>query len=261
MSNIYKAFEKGKAFIGFLTAGDPDLETTKECIFAMEQAGADLIEIGIPFSDPIAEGIVIQNANIRALNSGTNLDKIFKLVKEIREKTSIPLVFLTYINPVFNYGYERFFKTCNNIGIDGLIIPDLPFEERSEIQEIAEKYNVDIISLIAPTSNDRIKEIAKSAKGFVYVVSSMGVTGVRKEITTDVKSIVKLVKETTTTPCAIGFGISTPEQAKHFSQIADGVIVGSAIVKIIEKYGKSAPRYVQDYVKQMKEAIQRNSLI
>lgn len=255
MSNIKNAFNKKKAFIGFITAGDPDINTTKECIIAMEEAGADLIEIGIPFSDPIAEGIVIQGANIRALKCNTCLPEIFNMIKQIRTKTQIPIVFLTYINPVFNFGYEKFFQTCKETGVDGVIIPDLPFEEKEEIKSPADKYDIDIISLIAPTSNERIKEIAKDASGFVYVVSSMGVTGVRNEITTDVESIVKLVKETTTTPTAIGFGINTPEQAKYFSQIADGVIVGSAIVKLLEKHGKSAPEHIYNYVKQMKDAI------
>lgn len=255
MSNIKNAFNNKKAFIGFLTAGDPNIETTKECIIAMDEAGADLIEVGIPFSDPIAEGIVIQGANIRALKDNTCLADIFDMVNQVRKKTNIPLVFLTYVNPVFNYGYEEFFKKCKEVGVDGVIIPDIPFEEKDEIKEPAEKYGIDIISLIAPTSNERIKEIAKDTTGFVYVVSSMGVTGVRKEITTDVESIVKLVKETTSTPTAIGFGINTPEQAKHFSQIADGVIVGSAIVKLIEKHGKNAPEYVYNYVKSMKDAI------
>lgn len=255
MSNIKNAFNNKKAFIGFLTAGDPDIETTKECIVAMEEAGADLIEIGIPFSDPIAEGIVIQGANIRALQCNTCLQDIFNMVKQVRTKTKIPIVFLTYINPVFNFGYDDFFKTCKETGVDGVIIPDLPFEEKEEIKEPANKYGIDIISLIAPTSNERIKEIAKDAEGFVYVVSSMGVTGVRNEITTDLETIVKLIKNTTSTPTAIGFGINTPEQAKHFAQIADGVIVGSAIVKIIEKHGKNAPEYIYSYVKQMKDAI------
>lgn len=255
MSNIKNAFNNKKAFIGFLTAGDPNLETTKECIIAMDEAGADLIEVGIPFSDPIAEGIVIQGANIRALKDNTCLSDIFDMVKQVRKKTNIPLVFLTYVNPVFNYGYDEFFKKCKEVGVDGVIIPDIPFEEKDEIKEPAEKYGIDIISLIAPTSNERIKEIAKDTTGFVYVVSSMGVTGVRNEITTDVESIVKLVREVTSTPIAIGFGINTPEQAKHFSEFADGVIVGSAIVKLIEKHGNNAPEYVYNYVKSMKDAI------
>ncbi|MCD7739842.1 MAG: tryptophan synthase subunit alpha [Candidatus Gastranaerophilales bacterium] len=255
MSKINKAFENGKAFIGFLTAGDPDIETTTECIYAMEKAGADLIEIGIPFSDPIAEGIVIQNANIRALKSDTYPEKIFETVKKIRKKSQIPLVFLTYLNPVFNFGYDNFFKNCEETGIDGIIIPDLPFEEKDEIKEISDKYGIDIISLIAPTSQDRIKMTAREAKGFIYIVSSMGVTGVRKEITTDIKSIIRMIKKETKIPCAIGFGINTAEQAKYFADISDGVIVGSAIVKIIEKYGKDSPEYVYDYVKKMKDAM------
>jgi len=255
MSNIYKAFNRGKAFISFLTAGDPDIETTKQCMIKMAQAGADLIEVGIPFSDPIAEGTVIQAANIRALKANTHTDDIFKLVKEVREVIDTPVVFLTYINPVFNFGYDKFFKECKNTGVDGIIIPDLPFEEKGEIKDTAKLYGIDIISLIAPTSSERIKTIAKEAQGFVYIVSSMGVTGVRNEIKTDLKSIVVSVKEVTNVPAAIGFGISTPEQAKHFSQIADGVITGSAIVKIIEKYGKNSPDYVYDYVKSMKDAV------
>ncbi len=255
MSKIINAFKDKKAFIAFLTAGDPDIETTKECIIAMEEAGADLIEIGIPFSDPIAEGIVIQGANIRALKNHTNLNNVFQMIKDLNSKLTVPIILLTYINPVMNFGYEEFFKTSEKSGISGVIIPDLPYEEKEEIISPAEKYGVDIISLIAPTSNERIKKIAKDAKGFVYVVSSMGVTGVRKEITTDVDSMVQLVKETTKTPVAIGFGINTTEQAKHFSEIADGVIVGSAIVKIIEKYGKNSPEYVYNYVKEMKDSI------
>lgn len=255
MSKIKNAFNNKKAFIGFLTAGDPDLDSTKEFIFAMEKGGADLIEIGIPFSDPIAEGVVIQGANIRALKSGTNIHKIFDMVSQVREKTDIPMVFLTYINPVFNYGYEKFFKKCKETGMDGIIIPDLPFEEKDEIKAIADKYEIDIISLIAPTSDERIKKIAKNSKGFIYVVSSMGVTGVRSEITTDVKSIINLIKSETDTPCAVGFGINTPEQAKYFAEISDGVIVGSAIVKIIEKYGKDASVHIIEYISKMKGAM------
>ncbi len=257
MNRIYSAFENKKAFIGFLTAGDPDLQTTENCIMEMEKAGADLIEIGIPFSDPIAEGSVIQAANVRALKSGTNLNKIFELVKTVRKKTNIPLVFLTYINPVFNYGYDKFFKTCSETGIDGIITPDLPYEEKEEIIKFSEKYEVPSISLIAPTSKERIKSIAKNSKGFIYLVSSMGVTGMRSEITTDLTSIVKLIRETSNTPIAIGFGINTPVQAVKYSQIADGVIVGSAIVNIIGKYGKNAPSYVYDYVKTMKDSINK----
>lgn len=254
MSRIKEAF-KNKAFIAFLSAGDPDIESTQKFILKAIEAGADLIEIGIPFSDPIAEGVVIQGASARALEGGVTLSKIFSLVESLRKKTQIPLVFMTYVNPVFNFGCEEFFKKCKQTGVDGIIIPDLPYEERDEVLPWANKYEIDLIPLIAPTSNERIATIAAEAKGFVYVVSSMGVTGVRDEITTDLNSIVKLIKKETDVPCAIGFGISKPEQAQKFSRIADGVIVGSAIVKIIEKYGKDAAPYVYDYVKSMKEAM------
>jgi tryptophan synthase alpha chain len=252
---IKNAFDHGKAFIPFITAGDPDLESTKEFILAMEKAGADLVEIGIPFSDPIAEGIVIQEADIRALGSGMTTDKVFQLVKELRKDYDLPIVFMTYANPVYHYGADRFFKNAAEAGADGIIIPDCPFEERHEFDETAAKYCIDFISMIAPTSEDRIKTIASQAKGFIYVVSSLGVTGVRSEITTDLDSIMKLIKEATDTPAAIGFGISTPEQAKTMSGKADGVIVGSAMVRIVAKYGKEAPTELSNYVKSMVEAI------
>ncbi|MBQ3665450.1 MAG: tryptophan synthase subunit alpha [Lachnospiraceae bacterium] len=255
MSRIDKAFENKKAFIAFLTAGDPNLEKTEEYVLKMVEAGADLIEIGIPFSDPIAEGIVIQEANIRALRAKTTVEKVFEKVKSIRRKTDVPLVFLTYLNPVFHYGYDAFLAKCKECGVDGIIIPDMPYEEKGEILDIAGKYDVDLISMIAPTSEERIGMIASKAKGFVYVVSSMGVTGVRSEIKTDLESIVDVIKKNTDTPAAIGFGISTPEQASHFSQFADGVIVGSAIVKIIAKNGENAGEELYNYVKSMKDAI------
>lgn len=255
MSNIYKAFENKKAFIAFLTGGDGGVDKTYEYIMEMVKAGADLVEIGIPFSDPIAEGPVIQAANIRALSVGTTVEKLFDLTKKVSEKTDIPLVFLTYINPVFKYGYEAFCKKCSQCGVSGLIIPDLPYEEKGEINDIAKAYGVDIISLVAPTSEDRIKTIASKATGFVYTVSSMGVTGMRSEIKTDVKSIVETIKASTSTPAAVGFGINTPRQAKKIASYADGVIVGSAIVKIIEKHGDDAGKYIYDYVKEMKRAV------
>ncbi|MCD8037207.1 MAG: tryptophan synthase subunit alpha [Clostridiales bacterium] len=252
MSNIKKAFENGKAFIPFITCGDPDLKTTKEVVKAAVQNGADLIELGIPFSDPTAEGPVIQGANLRALSGGVTTDKIFDFVRELRQDISIPMVFMTYANVVFSYGAEKFISTCRNIGIDGLILPDLPYEEKDEFQPICKKYGIDLISLIAPTSENRIAMIAKEAEGFIYIVSSLGVTGVRSEIKTDLASIVKVVRENTDVPCAIGFGISTPEQAKKMADISDGAIVGSAIIKIIEKYGKDSPKYVGEYVNSMK---------
>lgn len=255
MSNISKAFENGKAFIPFITCGDPDLETTASAIRAMVENGADLIELGIPFSDPTAEGPVIQGANIRALSGGITTDKIFDFVREIRRDVTIPMVFMTYANVVFSYGAERFISTCKDIGIDGLILPDLPYEEKEEFLPICHKYGVDLISLIAPTSENRIAMIAKEAEGFLYIVSSLGVTGTRSEIKTDLASIVNVVRQNTSIPCAIGFGISTPEQAKKMADISDGAIVGSAIIKLIERYGKDSPKYVGEYVKSMKDAI------
>ena len=252
MSNIYKAFENKKAFIAFLTAGDPDFETSVRNFKAVAEAGADLIEIGIPFSDPIAEGPVIQEADIRALEAGMTTDKVFELLKEVRKDVDIPIVFMTYANPVFHYGADRFFMNASEAGADGIIIPDCPFEERHEFDEVAAKYGMDFISMIAPTSEDRIKEIAAQAKGFIYVVSSLGVTGVRSEIKTDLESIIKLIKEATDTPAAIGFGISTPEQAAKMSKVADGVIVGSAMVRIVASEGVNAPEKLAEYVKNMK---------
>lgn len=255
MSNIYKAFENKKAFIPFVTGGDPDLETTKNLLIAMEKAGADLIEIGIPFSDPIAEGPVIQEASQRALAAGCTTDKLFDMVKEARQRVKIPMVFMTYINPVYTYGKERFMKRCVECGIDGIIVPDLPYEEKEELFGVCESYGIDLISLIAPTSHERIAMIAKEAEGFVYCVSSLGVTGMRTSITTDIGAMVKLVKAQKDIPCAVGFGISTPEQAKKMADQSDGAIVGSAIVKLCGVYGKDCVPKVKAYVKEMKDAI------
>lgn len=255
MSNIQTAFQNGKAFISFITCGDPDLETTAAAVRAAAENGADLIELGIPFSDPTAEGPVIQGANLRALQGGVTTDKIFDFVRHLRQDVKIPLVFMTYANVVFSYGAERFISTCREIGMDGLILPDLPFEEREEFLPLCQKYGVDLISLIAPTSENRVAMIAKEAEGFLYIVSSLGVTGTRSEIGTDLAPIMEVVRRNASVPCAIGFGISTPEQAKDMAALADGVIVGSAIVKLLEKYGKDAPSHIGEYVKSMKDAI------
>ena len=255
MSNIAKAFENKKAFIPFITCGDPDLETTGKLVKEAVKNGASLVELGIPFSDPTAEGPVIQGANLRALEGGITTDKIFDFVKELRKEVTVPMVFMTYANVVFSYGSEAFIKTCSEIGIDGIILPDLPFEEKEEFLPECHKYGVDLISLIAPTSKDRVAMIAKEAEGFIYLVSSLGVTGTRTEINTDLDSIVKIIRENTSVPCAIGFGISTPEQAKKMASISDGAIVGSAIIKIMEKYGKESPAYVGEYVKSMTDAL------
>ena len=257
MSKIHEAFENGKAFIAFVTGGDPDLDTTKKIIKEMEKAGADLIEIGIPFSDPIAEGPIIQEANERALANGCTTDKLFDALKDIKDEVSVPLVFLTYINPIYAYDVDKFLARCNECGIQGLIIPDLPYEEKDEIADECKNNDVDIISLIAPTSHDRIKMIAKEATGFIYCVSSLGVTGVRSDINTDLGGMVKLVRETTDVPCAFGFGIATPEQAEYVAKYSDGAIVGSAIVKIVAKYGKDCLPYINEYVKSMKEAVMK----
>ena len=255
MSKIREAFDGHKAFIPFITCGDPDTETTAKSVRAMVAAGADLIELGIPFSDPTAEGPVIQGANLRALEGGMTTDKVFDLVRDLRRDVTIPMVFMTYANVVYSYGAEDFIRTCSEIGIDGLILPDLPFEEKEEFQPICKIYGVDLISLIAPTSADRISMIAKEAEGFIYVVSSLGVTGTRSEIKTDLQSIVDVIRANTEVPCAIGFGISTPEQAKKMAAIADGAIVGSAIIKILAEYGKDAPEKIGAYVKSMKDAL------
>lgn len=251
MSKIANAF-KDKAFIGFLTAGDPTLDKSLEFMKAMEKGGVDLIEVGIPFSDPIAEGIVIQEADLRSLEHNTSVDDAFKLVAEFRKTSELPVVFMGYVNPIFNYGYDAFFKKCAEIGVDGVIVPDVPFEERDEYAAPAKANGIDIVSMIAPTSHDRIKEIAKVGEGFLYIVSSLGVTGTRSEITTNIKEIVDLAKSVTDVPCAVGFGINTPQQATDMAKQADGVIVGSAIVKIIAKYGEEAAPYIYDYVKEMK---------
>lgn len=255
MNKIANAFANGKAFIPFITVGDPDIETTKKAVLAMVRSGANLIELGIPFSDPTAEGPVIQGANIRALSGGVTTDRVFDFVRDIRRDTDVPMVFMTYANVVFSYGAERFISACREIGIDGLILPDLPYEEKGEFLPVCRRYGVDLISLIAPTSEKRIAKIARDAEGFLYIVSSLGVTGTRSEITTDLGSIVKVVRENTDIPCAIGFGISTPEQAKKMAGISDGAIVGSAIIKLLEKHGKDAPGYIGEYVKSMKDAV------
>ena len=255
MNRIENAFKNGKAFIPFITCGDPDLETTAAAVRAAAENGADLIELGIPFSDPTAEGPVIQGANLRALSGGVTTDKIFDLVRELRRDVRVPMVFMTYANVVYSYGAERFIRTCHEIGIDGLILPDVPFEEKEEFLPYCHQYGVDLVSLVAPTSENRIAEIAAEAEGFLYIVSSLGVTGTRSEITTDLGAIVSVVRQHAKVPCAIGFGISTPEQARKMADLSDGAIVGSAIIKILEKYGRDAAPEVGKYVKSMKDAL------
>jgi tryptophan synthase alpha chain len=256
MNKLKMAFNNGKAFIPFITAGDPSLEITEQLVLEMAKAGANLIEIGIPFSDPVAEGPVIQEADNRALLAGTTTDKIFDMMRRIRSFCNVPIAFMTYANPIFTYGTEKFMKNCQEVGVDAVIVPDIPFEEREEMVPYCSKYDVTFISMIAPTSKDRIRMIAEEAEGFVYCVSSMGVTGVRSNIDTDVGKMIKLVKDVKDIPCAIGFGISTPQQASAMSKVSDGVIVGSAIVKIVAQYGMECVPYVVEYVENMKNAIE-----
>lgn len=255
MSKIQAAFQTGKAFIPFITCGDPDLETTARIVRAMAQSGADLIELGIPFSDPTAEGPVIQGANLRALSGGVTTDRIFDMVRDLRRDVTVPLVFMTYANVVFSYGVQRFAQACAEIGMDGLILPDVPFEEKEEFAPACRSCGLELISLVAPTSRERIDKIAEQAEGFVYIVSSLGVTGVRSEIQTDIAALTAQVRQSARVPCAVGFGISTPEQAAAMARHADGVIVGSAIVRLVAQYGKEAAPHVAEYVKTMKQAI------
>lgn len=255
MSRIQQAFSNGKAFVAFLTCGDPDLETTERLIQSIADAGADVIELGIPFSDPTAEGPVIQAANLRALSGGVTTDKIFDMVRRVRKTVSTPMVFMTYANVVFSYGTERFAKTAAEIGMDGLILPDVPFEEKAEFEPICRRYGLDFISFVSPTSHERVRRIAKEATGFLYCVSSLGVTGERSEISADIGGIVQLARQVTNTPVAVGFGISEPEQAGKMAQVSDGVIVGSAIVRLIGQYGKDSPPHVAEYVRTMKAAV------
>ena len=255
MSRVEQVFAKGKALIPFITAGDPDLKTTEQLILAMAKAGADLIELGIPFSDPVAEGPVIQLASERALQAGATTDKILALVSRVRKESDVPTAFMTYINPVFAYGIDRFMQDSREAGVDALIIPDLPFEEREEIVPYCSQYGIELISMIAPTSRERIRMIAREARGFVYCVSSLGVTGVREQISTEAENMVAMVKAVQDIPCAVGFGISSPEQAQQISQTADGVIVGSAIMQIVEQFGVESVSPVAAFVREMKQSI------
>lgn len=255
MSNIKSAFEKGKAFIAFVTCGDPDLETTEKIIEAMAENGVDLIELGIPFSDPTAEGPVIQEANIRALSQGVTTDKVFEMVRRVRKKVSIPMVFMTYANVVFSYGTERFLKTAAEAGMNGIILPDVPYEEKAEFADVCKEYGLEFISLIAPTSNERIGKIASEAEGFIYCVSSLGVTGTRSEIKSDIDSMISAVRSNTDIPAAIGFGISNPEQAAQMAAKSDGIIIGSAIIKIIAKYGRECIPHIEKFVKDVSAAL------
>ncbi|GHT46977.1 tryptophan synthase alpha chain [Endomicrobiia bacterium] len=260
MNRITEIFKNNKALITYLTAGDPDILKTEKYILAMAKNGADLIEIGIPFSDPVAEGETIQNAMKRALSKNINLDDIFGAAVNVRKKSDIPLVFMTYLNPMFFYGYDNFFRRCREVGIDGIIVPDMPFEEQEEIKCFTEKYAVTIVTLIAPTSKERISVLAKQAQGFVYLVSSLGVTGVRNKITTNIKYLVAEIKKVTDAAVAVGFGISNTSQVKEITKYADGIIIGSAVVKIIEQYKDNAAAKLADYTSEIKKAMHKSNL-
>jgi len=244
-----------KALIAFITGGDPDIETTEKVILAMEEAGVDMVEIGIPFSDPVAEGPVIEAADTRALAAGCTVDKLFDMVCKLRKKTNMPLLFMTYANPVYAYGKEKFMQKCAGTGIDGVIIPDVPFEEKHEFESECNRYSIALISLIAPTSGERAKKIALEAQGFLYCVSSLGVTGIRSDINTNIAQLIEQVKTVSEIPCAVGFGISTPEQAREMAKISDGVIIGSAIVKLIAEHGRDCPLPVRRFMNEIKCAL------
>jgi len=256
MSRITETFQNKKSLIVFITGGDPDVETTEKLIPALAEAGADLIEIGIPFSDPIAEGPIIQAASKRALESGTTTDKLLEMITKVRRNIQVPLLFMTYLNPIYVYEKKRFISACRDAGIDGIIVPDMPFEEKGELSETCTRFGIDLISMVAPTSHERIVMIAKEAEGFLYCVSSLGVTGMRSEINADIAKVVAHAKTVTDVPCAIGFGISDANQAREMAKIADGVIVGSAVVKIIAEHGSNCIEPVKKFVRTLKTAIE-----
>lgn len=248
----FKEIEGRSAFIGYITSGDPTLEKTEELVYAMEENGCDIIELGIPYSDPVADGPVIQLAAQRALDNGIKVKDIFETVAKIREKSQVPIAFLVYYNTVFAYGLKAFADKCDEVGIDGLIIPDLPLEERKELMPYLEGKNVGIIPLVAPNSNTRIKDIVTGGRGFVYCISSFGVTGMRDNFEINISKYLESVKAQTDLPLAVGFGISTNDDVKKFAEVADGVIVGSAIVKKVEETNGSA-KEVGAFIKELSE--------
>ncbi|MCL2199638.1 MAG: tryptophan synthase subunit alpha [Defluviitaleaceae bacterium] len=266
MNRIANAFAasgetENKALIAFIMGGDPDIETTEKLIIAMEQAGVDLFEIGIPFSDPAADGLVIQQASVRALEKGCTADDLLNMVQRLRsgenaaKKITAPITFLTYANSIFAYGKERFMERCRDCGVDGVIVPDIPYEEKEELADVCEKYGIAHISMVAPTSKERTETIAREAEGFLYCVSTLGVTGIREKIRTNVQETIEKVRAVSDIPCAVGFGISTPEQARDMASVSDGVIIGTAIVKIIGEYGRESVEPVRQYVARIKDAL------
>lgn len=262
MNRIDRTFEKLRAckqcaFIPFITAGDPSIEVTRDLILELDRAGSSVIEIGIPFSDPVADGETIQRANRRALEKGIHLKQVFEMVGDRREEVEAPLVFLIYANMIYHYGIEHFFRSCKANGVDGIVVPDMPMEELSEYEAIAKQHDVHMIRLIAPTSKERIQQIARDAKGFIYCVSSMGVTGVRAELGANLEGLTEMIREVTELPICIGFGIATKEQAKALSRYADGVIIGSAIVRQVEEYGEHSPRFIRQFAEEILVSIKK----
>ncbi len=256
MIKISDAFKDRKAFIAFITVGDPDLASTERIVRAAVEGGADMIELGIPFSDPTAEGPVIMEADLRALEAGTTTDRVFVLTKKLRDDgIQVPLVYMTYANVIYHYGTERFAEEAARAGVQGVILPDVPYEEKEEFDMPFKKHGIDLISMIAPTSEQRIAMIAREARGFLYLVSSLGVTGTRDAITTDIGAMISLVRQASDIPCAVGFGIASPAQAEAMARVSDGAIVGSAIMRLIAKYGKDAAEPVREYVKSMADAV------
>lgn len=255
MSNLKTIFNNHKVFIPFVVADDPDFDTTVANVLALAAHGADIVEIGIPFSDPVADGPVIQEADLRAFQNQVTPDKIFTMVAEIRKQSDVPIVFLTYLNIIFKYGYDRFCQKCRELNIEGLVIPDMPYESRDELQPFAQKYDIDLIPLITPTSAHRIPKIAASATGFIYVVSSLGITGQRDSFDAKLADLVAEIRKYTDVPTAIGFGVHTPEQAQHMATIADGVIIGSKIVDLIARYQQTAPEKIAAFSEQIRQAL------
>ncbi|TMT01714.1 tryptophan synthase subunit alpha [Apilactobacillus kunkeei] len=259
MNKLVETMQGGNKLVGYVVANDPDIDTTIKNVVALSEGGADVVEIGIPFSDPVADGPVIQRADLRALAAGElPMDRVFEMVDEIHRQTNITLVFLTYLNVVLQYGYDEFCRQCLSHGVSGLIIPDLPYEEQDEILPFIDKYDLALVPLVTLNSENRIERLVEHAKGFIYLVSSLGVTGERDEFSDYLAEVVKRIKEYTDVPVAIGFGIHSSKQAKEMNRIADGVIIGSSFVKIVEKYQQSASKKLKEFTSEIKSSITNN---
>ncbi len=263
MSRIEEKFRRlkednSKALVAYLTAGDPNLETTKEIILGLDRAGVDILEIGVPFSDPTADGPIIQAASHRALEGGATLSGILDMIEAVRDVSEIPIVLFRYYNPILSYGNEPFAKRARSVGVDGILVVDLPPEESAELRRHTDRAGIDFISLIAPTSTDeRIRKIARDAGGFLYYISITGVTGTSKPQASDIKRDVERIRAVTTLPVAVGFGISTPEQAREIAPHADGIVIGSAFVRLIEENrgANNMVNIVAGYARDIKQAI------